>query len=156
MVTPSELLLITEDNDTLREGLREMLSIEGFSVITARNGREALELLEKNTPALILSDIAMPVMDGIELYKSVRSRPDWITVPFVFLTAKTERLDILAGKTLGVDDYLTKPISREELVTTIFVTTTKDGMVKDTRIIWQGYLFLRKHGLSPLRTHSIS
>jgi putative two-component system response regulator len=114
-----ESLLIVEDNDALREGLREMLSYEGYVIFAARNGEEALHLLGDKTPSLILSDIAMPVMDGIEFYTIVRDHPEWLAIPFVFLTAKTERMDVLAGKTLGVDDYLTKPISREELVTTI-------------------------------------
>ncbi len=116
---PQETLLIVEDNDVLREGLRDMLVYEGFHVLTARNGLEALEQMEKALPALILSDIAMPLMDGIQLYQAARSRSEWITIPFLFLTAKTDPKDILLGRNLGADDYLTKPINREELVSTI-------------------------------------
>jgi putative two-component system response regulator len=114
-----ETLLIVEDNVVLREGLQNMLTAEGFSVVAAGNGLEALEKLERVMPALILSDIGMPYMDGIEFYHTVRSRAEWVTIPFLFLTAKADPKDILQGKNLGAEDYLTKPISRDELVTTI-------------------------------------
>jgi putative two-component system response regulator len=114
-----ETLLIVEDNPTLREGLQEMLSLEGFTVITAANGREALEKTKTTTPDLILSDIAMPEMDGIAFFREVRAHPEWISIPFLFLTARGEKEDILAGKDLGADDYLVKPLMREELLTTV-------------------------------------
>jgi putative two-component system response regulator len=116
---PEEIILIVEDSEVLREGLRDMLAYEGYHVITASNGQEALEKLEETLPHLVLSDIGMPVMDGIELYNHVRSQQKWITIPFLFLTAKADPKDIMKGKNLGAEDYLTKPISREELVTTI-------------------------------------
>jgi putative two-component system response regulator len=114
-----ETLLIVEDNDILREGLHEMLGYEGFSVITARNGIDALNKMEALTPALILSDIAMPTMDGFAFLTAVRSRPEWVTIPFIFLTARVGEADILAGRNLGAEDYLTKPLSRDELVSTV-------------------------------------
>jgi putative two-component system response regulator len=115
----SETLLIVEDNHALREGLREMLAIEGFRVHTAFNGREALRVMGNITPDLILSDITMPEMDGFSFFSEVRARQDWVTIPFIFLTARSEREDVLAGKTLGVEDYLIKPLSRDELVTAV-------------------------------------
>ena len=114
-----ETLLIVEDNDTLRDGLREMLGLEGFAVVTAANGNEALGRMSTITPDLILSDIAMPVMDGIEFFSAVRNRPEWVTIPFLFLTARGEKQDILRGKNLGAEDYLVKPLSRDELVTAV-------------------------------------
>ena len=116
---PGETLLIVEDNEVLRDGLRDMLAIEGYAIVAASNGLEGLEKLQRTTPALILSDIGMPEMDGIEFYNTVRSHPDWVTIPFIFLTAKTDPIDVLAIRNLGAEDYLTKPISREELVITI-------------------------------------
>jgi putative two-component system response regulator len=115
----NERVLIVEDNDLLREGLHEMLAYEGFTVVTARNGSEALDRMIQLLPELIVSDVAMPVMDGYEFYNQIRSRPEWVTIPFLFLSARTEASDILASRNLGVDDYLTKPISREELVSVI-------------------------------------
>jgi putative two-component system response regulator len=114
-----ETLLIVEDNDVLRDGLHDMLTYEGFSVVTARNGREALALLKSITPELIVSDITMPVMDGLDFYRAVREQPTWVTIPFIFLTARADPKDFLVGRNLGVDDYLTKPINREELVTAV-------------------------------------
>jgi putative two-component system response regulator len=114
-----ETILVVEDNHALREGLREMLGMEGFTVLTASNGREALDSMLAFTPDLILSDIAMPEMDGLEFFQEVRNRPDWVTIPFVFLTARGEREDVLAGKDLGAEDYLVKPLTRDELVTAV-------------------------------------
>lgn len=113
-----ELILIVEDVDLLREGLREILTLEGFSVLTARNGKEALERMQQR-PDLIVSDITMPVMNGYDFYNAVRAHPEWVAIPFIFLSARNESADLLAGRHLGVDDYLTKPISRDELVTAV-------------------------------------
>jgi putative two-component system response regulator len=114
-----ETLLIVEDNPVLREGLHEMLELEGFNVMTASNGREALEKMASLSPDLILSDIAMPEMDGYAFFRAVRNNPEWISIPFLFLTARGEKHDILAGKDLGADDYLVKPLTREELLTAV-------------------------------------
>jgi putative nucleotidyltransferase with HDIG domain len=114
-----ETLLIVEDNPVLREGLQEMLELEGFYVMTASNGREALEKMAAQSPDLILSDIAMPEMDGYAFFRAVRNNPEWISIPFLFLTARGEKHDILAGKDLGADDYLVKPLTREELLTAV-------------------------------------
>jgi putative two-component system response regulator len=114
-----ETLLIVDDNQVLREGLGEMLGSEGFQVITAANGLEALQCMEQTTPDLIMSDVAMPGMDGYTFFNHVRVQPEWVTIPFLFLTARAEREDVLAGKNLGAEDYLTKPLSRDELLTAI-------------------------------------
>lgn len=114
-----ETLLIVEDNDVLREGLREMLTFEGFTILTASNGLEALKQMNAVSPDLILSDITMPEMDGYTFFKNVRNRPDWVTIPFIFLTARSEKADLMVGKNLGVEDYLIKPLSRDELVAAV-------------------------------------
>lgn len=114
-----ETLLIVEDNDALREGLREMLNLEGFSILAAANGRAALEQMAIVTPDLIVSDISMPEMDGIAFFSAVRARPEWLTIPFLFLTARGEKQDILRGKYLGAEDYLVKPLTRDELITAV-------------------------------------
>jgi putative two-component system response regulator len=115
----NELILIVEDMDLLREGLREILVNERFSVITARNGREALDQMNNKVPDLIISDITMPVMDGIDFYSAVRARKEWIGIPFIILSARSEPADFTVGRHLGVDDYLVKPVSRDELVSTV-------------------------------------
>jgi putative two-component system response regulator len=112
-------ILIVEDHDILREGLHFLLETEGYQVMTADNGAKALASMESACPDLILSDISMPVMDGYAFYSKVRERPEWVTIPFIFLTARGERDDLFASKKLGVEDYLVKPVDRQELVTTI-------------------------------------
>jgi len=129
-----ETILIVEDNDSLRIGICEMLTLEGFSVLAARNGVEAVKLLKSNLPELILSDVMMPEMDGFDFYSEVRTHPELFSVPFLFLTARTDPEDSLRGRTLGADDYLTKPISRDELVTTIRSRLNRSRQVKLAQI----------------------
>jgi putative two-component system response regulator len=114
-----ETLLVVEDNQILLEGLRDILALEGFNVLIASNGKEALDQMGTLTPDMIISDISMPVMDGFAFFQNVRSRLDWLTIPFLFLTARGDRQDILAGKNLGAEDYLVKPLSRDELLTAV-------------------------------------
>ena len=96
-----ETILVVEDNDVLREGLSAMLEIEGFTVFAAENGRAALDRMTFLFPDLILSDIAMPEMDGYGFFRAVRDRPEWLSIPFLFLTARGEREDVIAGKEMG-------------------------------------------------------
>lgn len=112
-------LLIVEDHEILREGLQLLLETEGYRVAAAMHGQDALRQMESITPDLILSDISMPEMDGYAFYEAVRARPEWVAIPFIFLTARGDRDDVFASRKLGVEDYLVKPIQRHELITTI-------------------------------------
>jgi putative two-component system response regulator len=112
-------LLVVEDDPAMLVALRDILEGEGYVVKTAENGQDALNLLSDTRPALILSDIAMPVMDGFELLDAVRQRPIGATIPFIFLTARGTREDIFTGKSLGVDDYITKPVTSRELLSAV-------------------------------------
>ncbi len=104
-------ILCIEDETMLLEDICEELQEQGYEVIPACDGREALEILQTQRPDLILCDVMMPGMNGAELLEHIRAEmPDLAGIPFVFLTAKATREDIIAGKELGVDDYLTKPI----------------------------------------------
>jgi signal transduction histidine kinase len=115
----SASILVVEDDLAMRDGVCEILEMAGYRVSVASNGREALELLEEATPELILSDIMMPEMDGYCFYRQVRQDDRWLPVPFIFLTARTEKTDVLRGKSMGVDDYLTKPFEAEELLVAV-------------------------------------
>jgi putative two-component system response regulator len=117
--TPGSTILIVEDNEVLRQGVQLLLEAEGFKALSASNGREALERLQSAHPDLILSDISMPVMDGYQLFDKVRAHPQWVAIPFIFLTARGGREDIFNGKQLGAEDYLVKPVNRQELVTAV-------------------------------------
>lgn len=116
---PEATILVVEDNDVMREGLEDLLTMDGFSVNCAADGLEGLQRLEEKTPDLILADIAMPEMDGFEFFQAVRQRQDWVTIPFIFLTARAEAVDVMAGKEMGAEDYLIKPVRREELITAV-------------------------------------
>ncbi len=122
MNTQNAKLLVVEDDPNLLHGLRDILKLDHYDVLLAGNGMEALEILRHqgdNLPDLIVSDIMMPVMDGMELLKNVRREPEWVKIPFIFLTAKGERSDIQQGKLLGVDDYLVKPFEADELLVAV-------------------------------------
>ncbi len=113
------LLLVVEDDPAMRVAFRDVLEGAGYRVLAAPNGEIALELLHSHRPSLILSDISMPVMDGYKLFESVRMIPGGTTIPFIFLTARGTREDIFAGKSLGADDYITKPVTTRELLAAV-------------------------------------
>ncbi len=112
-------IFVVDDNAFFRIGLREVLRKAGYLVVEAENGERALKKMETNTPDLIISDISMPVMDGYAFFKAVRENPEWVGIPFIFLTAYNTQGDIIEGKKLGVEDYLTKPIDYSELLITV-------------------------------------
>lgn len=112
-------LLIVEDDPAMLVAFQDILERSGYAVITASNGSDALVALDEQKPDLIMSDISMPGMDGIELYKAVRQRPGGSAIPFIFVTARSIREDIFAAKALGVDDYITKPVTSRELLAAV-------------------------------------
>ncbi|HET8645599.1 MAG TPA: response regulator [Vicinamibacteria bacterium] len=111
-----ERILVVDDEPALRELLGEVLAEAGYRVSTAGDGHEAMEALERVAPELVISDISMPGMDGYRLYAEVRARPRWVNVPFLFLSGHGSEADVRAGRQLGVDDYLTKPVHEADLL----------------------------------------
>jgi putative two-component system response regulator len=124
------IVLVVEDDHALLIALKDILEAAGFQVNTATHGEAALESFRREKPALILSDIAMPGMDGIELYEAVRSQPGGKETPFIFLTARGTREDVFEGRSLGADDYITKPISSHELLTTVRSRLRRSNEIK--------------------------
>jgi len=122
---PGETILIVDDHVVLRDGWQAILEAEGYRVVAADNGRQALEIMRAPataggiTPDLILSDIVMPEMDGYAFLSHLRSHPEWVSIPFIFVTARREREDLFAGKLMGAEDFMVKPITRQDLVGTI-------------------------------------
>ncbi|MGE5380488.1 MAG: response regulator transcription factor [Methylocystaceae bacterium] len=106
------LILVVEDENQLRELLAEHLNSEGFKVITAANGQEALRLWREQRPDLIVLDLMIPLLSGMEVLKIVRQQN---STPVVILTARSDEVDKLLGLELGADDYMTKPFSPREL-----------------------------------------
>lgn len=115
----SKKILIVEDDEAIRDGIVQHLQIDNFFVVQANNGLEAIKSLEHFSPDIILSDINMPIKDGIEFYKEIRQNPKWVTIPFLFLTSDNSPQSIRLGRELGVEDYLTKPINHQDLVNVI-------------------------------------
>jgi putative two-component system response regulator len=108
-------LLLVEDNLELINVMQDILETEGYRVTCASNGQEALTAFKRETPDLILSDVMMPQMDGFELLEAVRRHPTGTAVPFLFLSARTERNATIQARALGADDYLFKPFEPDEL-----------------------------------------
>ena len=112
-------LLVVDDEPNLLLAVAAALRAEGYEVVTARNGREALVRVAESVPDLVISDIRMPGMDGYQLASQLRSSSRTALVPVVFLTAKDETADRVAGFRSGVDAYITKPFEPDELLAVI-------------------------------------
>lgn len=117
--TDGQIILVVDDDVRMLENVRDILDGAGYRVITAGNGREALERLDEERPQLILSDITMPEMDGFALHHALQRDDRFRCLPFIFLTGLDTREDIRRGKELGADDYLTKPFDSVDLVSAI-------------------------------------
>lgn len=114
-------IFIVEDDGEIRENLEILLDAEGYEVISAGNGLEALEKLETIIPDLILSDIMMPQLDGVEFFRKVKENDKTKTIPFIFLTAKNDYISLRQGMNLGADDYISKPFATDDLLRAINV-----------------------------------
>ncbi|GAB3799621.1 response regulator [Spirosoma humi] len=112
-------ILLIEDNADIRENTAEILELAGYRVLTAENGKVGVEQALANRPDLIICDIMMPVLDGYGVLHIVNSNPGLNGIPFIFLTAKSERVDFRKGMELGADDYLTKPFDDTELLSAV-------------------------------------
>ena len=112
-------VLVVEDRRDLLVAVERILEKESYTVQIAGDGLEALQIMEEARPDLIVADIMMPRMDGYALYEAVRARADWVPIPFIFLTAKAAAEDVLKGKEMGAEDYLTKPLNRQQLVVAV-------------------------------------
>ncbi len=115
----SKRLLVVDDEPNLLVAVGACLRGEGFDVVTARSGAEALVRVAETVPDLVVSDVRMPGMDGYQLARQLRSSPRTALTPVVFLTAKDETSDRIEGFRAGVDAYLTKPFEPDELVAVI-------------------------------------
>ncbi|HEY9599292.1 MAG TPA: response regulator, partial [Cyanophyceae cyanobacterium] len=116
---PMNKILVIEDERSIRLNLLKLLTVEGFQAIAAENGSSGVAMAQVEQPDLIICDIMMPGIDGYEVLKRLQQNPTTSTIPFIFLTAKTERSEWRKGMKLGADDYLTKPFTRAELLDAI-------------------------------------
>jgi DNA-binding NarL/FixJ family response regulator len=115
----SPRLLLVDDEPGLREAVKDYLEESGFAVQVASNAREGWDLLQQNTPDLVISDIMMPQVDGYQFLKQMREDPRFKRLPVVFLTAKGMTTDRIQGYQSGVDAYIPKPFDPDELVAVV-------------------------------------
>ena len=111
---PKNRVLVVEDDGAVRRAVERALSFEGYDVVTARDGAEALAIVLNDSIEAIVLDVMMPIVDGLEACRRIRARGD--TTPILILTARTEVSDRVAGLDAGADDYLVKPFALEELL----------------------------------------
>ena len=112
--SPAKILIVEDDADLLVI-MCDILETDGHQTLAARSGAEAIRLFDREHPSLILSDIMMPEMDGFAVLKAVRARPEGLAVPFMFVSARTERGDQSHARDLGADDFIFKPFGVDEL-----------------------------------------
>lgn len=124
-------ILIIEDNNEVRENLAEILELAGYDVVTAADGKEGVRLTYVQSPDLIICDIMMPELDGYGVLYMLNKNPDTARIPFIFLTAKSEKADLRKGMETGADDYLTKPFNDIELLNTIEIRLKKAALRKE-------------------------
>lgn len=123
-------ILLIEDNLGIRETTAEILELAGYDVDTVENGKEGVRYVNANHPDLIICDIMMPELDGYGVLHILGKNPDTASIPFIFLTAKTEKVDLRKGMNLGADDYLTKPYDSTELLDAVEIRLKKNEAIK--------------------------
>lgn len=128
---PGECILIVEDNDDFRNYLDSSLS-ESYKTELAKNGKEALELIEKVTPDIVISDLMMPVLGGLEFVKKLRKKEHLLHLPVIFLSAKDQETDVQMGLSTGADIYLTKPIRTSTLLSQIEAVLRRERVLKNS------------------------
>ncbi len=129
----SKTILVIDDNNDIRENTAEILELAGYKTFTAENGRRGVEVAVREKPSVIVCDIMMPELDGYGVLHLLRKNPDTQYIPFIFLTAKTERSDFRKGMEMGADDYITKPFDDIELLNAVEIR------LKKTQILDQQY-----------------
>ena len=126
-------VLLIEDDTILRENTAELLELSDYHVVTAPNGKLGVQAAFEHAPDIIVCDIMMPELDGYGVLEHLSKSDQTKYIPFIFLSAKTERQDIRKGMNLGADDYITKPFEEEELTSAIESRIAKAAILKDER-----------------------
>ena len=125
----AESIMLVEDETSIRETMAEFLAEEGFEILQAADGLEALEVFRENQPDLIILDLMLPKLDGLEVCKAIRQKSN---VPIIMVTARDEEIDKLLGLELGADDYITKPFSLREMKARIKAVLRRTGFQGST------------------------
>jgi DNA-binding response OmpR family regulator len=128
-------ILVIDDEPQIVEICMDYLKSGGYSVLSAQNGREGVDLARKEQPDLVVLDLMMPEMDGLEVCRALRKESD---VPIIMLTARVEETDKLIGLELGADDYITKPFSPRELVARVKTVLRRVGKDATSEVLRSG------------------
>jgi DNA-binding response OmpR family regulator len=123
-------ILVIDDNKDIRENTAEILDLAGYKTFMAENGKKGVEIALKEKPSLIVCDIMMPELDGYGVLHLIRKNEGTEQIPFIFLTAKTERNDFRKGMEMGADDYITKPFEDIELLNAVEIRLKKASILK--------------------------
>ena len=142
-------LLLIEDHAALRQNIEDILTLEGYRVLSAADGPSGLRLAREQRPDLVLCDIMLPGCDGMEILATLRAHAETSALPFIFLTAKRDSADIRAGMNLGADDYLPKPVSRADLLTAVRSRLTRATQQRPRLPDFTSDMPLKKLGVSP-------
>ncbi len=121
-------ILVIDDEPSLRDMLDDILTMEGFKVITAVNGEDGLKKIYDESPDLIILDCAMPVLDGYEVLERMRKDPILYSKPVIMLTVLSGEYDEIRGLELGADDYITKPFRSAQLIARINSVLERKGL----------------------------
>ncbi len=133
-------ILLIEDNPDIRENTSEILSLANYDVIAAENGKVGVLMAQEQMPDLIICDIMMPELDGYGVLHVLSQKKETAQIPFIFLTAKTEKTDLRKGMELGADDYLTKPFDDSELLNAVAIRLRKhEFLFKDYPLNADGF-----------------
>lgn len=124
-------ILIIEDNNDIRENVVEILNLSGYQVFEANTGQMGIALATAHLPEVILCDIMMPGTDGYGVFEALHSQEQTRHIPFIFITAKSERTDVRKGMDMGADDYLTKPFDASELLSAVETRLRKKQLQQD-------------------------
>src|SRR5580704_738361 len=123
-------IVLIEDNKAVRENITEILELSNYEIMGAENGKAGVDLVTKELPDLVICDIMMPELDGYGVLNALSKNPKTSGIPFIFLTAKSERTDFRKGMEMGADDYLTKPFDDTELLNAIEARLNKKEQLK--------------------------
>ena len=125
-------ILIIDDSEEVRDNAKELLELSHYTVLTAADGKEGLEIINKKAPDLILCDVMMPELDGYGVLQGLLNNPHTNNVPFIFITSKAGKEDFRKGMDLGADDYLVKPFSGDQLLSMVSARLKKADTVRET------------------------
>src|SRR5215203_3408380 len=125
----AKTILVIDDNNDLRENTAEILDLAGYKTLQAVNGKQGVDIAVREKPSVIVCDIMMPELDGYGVLHLLRKNADTQNIPFIFLTAKTERGDFRKGMEMGADDYITKPFEDIELLNAVEVRLRKSEIL---------------------------